>query len=393
MLHRFVIARAIALLSVLALTIGPAPAAERTPYKINVILPLTGPLAFIGQTDHHSLEIFQDFTNKQGGIRGRPLQLVFADDQGSPQLSVQIASQILASKPAPAVVLGTASAGVCSAIEPLFQNSKTLAWCFSPTFYPPMGGYVYPTAPGSKDLMRVQVRYMKEHGIKRVAMLLTNDVSGKLGEGDLKDVLKEPGYEAVTLVADEVFGSSDVGVGAQLAKIKAANPDALMIWTSGPALGTALTGVRDTGLDGLPIFAASSGMIWSQITGLTSVIPKALYFTGHPVDQGRNAAATRKLKEYRDAMNAAHVHIDGVTGITWDGASIVVDALRAIGPEATADQLRSWIASQKAYPGIYGIYNYTADMHGLGLDDSLIVRWDPQKQTWVAASKFGGLPL
>ena len=115
------------------------------------------------------------------------------------------------------------------------------------------------------------------------------------------------------------------------------------------------------------------------------MIPKTLYFTGHPVDQGRNAAATRKLKDYHDAMNAAHVHIDGVTGIVWDGASIVVDALRAIGPGG--------IAGQKNYPGIYGIYNYTADMHGLGLDDSLIVRWDPQKQTWVAASKFGGVPL
>ena len=390
MLHRSV-ARLIAMLGALALTVGLASAADTSPYTINVILPLTGPLAFIGQTDHRSLQIFQDFTNKHGGIRGRPLQFVFADDQGIPQLSVQLASQILASKPA--VVLGTASAGVCSASEPLFQSAKVLDWCFSPTFYPPMGGYVYPTAPGSTDLMRIQVRYMKEHGIKRVAILLTNDVSGRLGEGDLKTVRKEPGYDAVALVADEVFGPSDVGVGAQLATIKAANPDAIMVWTSGPSLGTALTGIRDTGLDRLPIFAASSGMIWSQITGLASVIPKALYFTGHPVDQGRSPAATQKLKEYIDAMNAAHVHIDGVTGNAWDGASIVVDALRAIGPQATSEQLRSWIARQKAWPGIYGLYNYTADMHGLGINDSLIVRWDPQKQTWVAASTFGGLPL
>jgi branched-chain amino acid transport system substrate-binding protein len=395
MLHRFVIVRAIALLGVLALTVGPAPAADTIPYKINVILPLTGPLAFIGQTDQHSLKIFQDLTNKQGGVRGRPLQFVFADDQGSPQLSVQIASQILASKPAPAVVLGTASAGVCSAIEPLFQNAKTLQWCFSPTFYPPMGGYVYPSTVGSKDLMRVQVRYMKERGMKRLAILSTTDVSGKLGESELKDVLKEPGYEAVTLAADEVFGSADVGVGAQLAKIKAANPDALMIWTSGPALGTALTGVRDTGLDNLPIFAASSAMIWSQITGLASVLPKTLYFVGFGwnSDHGRNAAATRKLKEFTNAMNAASVHVDGVTGIVWDDASVTIDALRAIGTDATSEQLRSWIASQKNYPGIAGIYNYTTDMHGLGIDDVLIVRWDAQKQTWLPASKFGGLPL
>jgi hypothetical protein len=75
--------------------------------------------------------------------------------------------------------------------------------------------------------------------------------------------------------------------------------------------------------------------------------------------------------------------------------AIVVDALRAIGPDATSEQLRAWIASQKTYPGISGLYNFTSttDMHGLGIDDLLIVRWDPQKQTWVPASKFGGTPL
>jgi branched-chain amino acid transport system substrate-binding protein len=377
----------------LAFSAGPVGAADTAPYVINVILPLTGPLAFVGTTDQRSLKIFEELVNKQGGIRGRPLQLVFSDDQGSPQNTVQLSSQILASKPA--VVFGSASAGLCTASAPLFQNAKTLDWCFSPTFYPPLGGYVYPSLVGSKDLMRTQVRFMREHGIKRLAILSTTDVSGRTGEAELNDVLKEPEYRAVTLVADEVFGASDVGVGAQLAKIKAATPDALMIWTSGPPLGTALTGVRDTGLDALPIFASSSAMIWSQITGLSSVLPKTLYFVGFGFnsDHGRNDAATRKLKAFDDAMAAAGVHIDGVTGFAWDGASIVVDALRAIGPDATSEQLRSWISKQNSYPGISGIYNFQTDMHGLGMNDVLVVRWDAQKQTWVPASKFGGLAL
>jgi branched-chain amino acid transport system substrate-binding protein len=284
---------------------------------------------------------------------------------------------------------------LCTASAPLFQNSKTLDWCFSPTFYPPLGGYVYPSMVGSKDLMRVQVRYMRNLGIKRLAILSTTDVSGRTGESELNDVLKEPEYRGVTLVADEVFGAADVGVGAQLAKIKAAAPDALMIWTSGPPLGTALTGIRDTGLDTLPIFASSSAMVYSQITGLAQVLPKTLYFVGFGFnsDHGRNAEATRKLKAFDLAMNAAGVRIDGVTGFVWDGASIVVDALRALGTDATSEQLRTWIANQKSYAGISGIYNFQTDMHGLGIDDVLVVRWDAQKQTWIPASKFGGLLL
>jgi branched-chain amino acid transport system substrate-binding protein len=393
MFRIFGITALVALLGSFASLTGPARAADTSPYVINVILPLTGPLAFVGTTDQHSLKIFESMVNKDGGIRGRPLQLVFSDDQGSPQNTVQLASQILASKPA--VVFGSASAGLCTASAPLFQSSKTLDWCFSPTFYPPLGGYVYPSMVGSKDLMRVQVRYMRNLGIKRLAILSTTDVSGRTGESELNEVLKEPEYRGVTLVADEVFGATDVGVGAQLAKIKAATPDALMIWTSGPSLGTALTGVRDTGLDVLPIFASSSAMVYSQITGLAQVLPKTLYFVGFGFnsDHGRNAEATRKLKAFDVAMTGAGVHIDGVTGFAWDGASIVVDALRALGTDATSEQLRTWIASQKNYAGISGIYNFQTDMHGLGIDDVLVVRWDAQKQTWVPASKFGGLLL
>jgi branched-chain amino acid transport system substrate-binding protein len=394
-MRRFLIARSIAVFALAASFVAAASAADAPPYTINVILPLTGPAAFVGQTDQKSLQTLQGLTNKEGGIRGRPLAFVFADDGSNPQTTVQLATQILAAKPA--VVLGSAPAGSCAAVAPLFQAAKTVAWCFSPTFYPPVGGYVYPSQTGSKDLMRIQVKYMRTHGIKRLALLSTTDVSGKTGESELNEIMKEPESSGVALVADEVFGPSDVGVGAQLAKIKAAQPDALMIWTAGAPLGTALTGVRDTGLDTLPIFAASSSMVYTQMLGLAPVLPKTIYFVGYGFnsDKGKNDVATRKLKAFDDAVTAAGMHIDGVTGMAWDGAAIVIDALRAVGPDATGEQLRSWIASQKNYAGISGIYNLNqkTDMHGLGIDDLLIVRWNAQKQTWVPASKFGGSPL
>jgi len=393
-MRRFLI-RSIAVFAFAASFAAPIGAAEAPPYTINVILPLTGPAAFIGQTNQKALQTLEALTNKQGGIRGRSLQLVFLDDGSNPQNTVQLTSQILEKKPA--VVLGSAPAGSCAAAAPLLQAAKTVAWCFSPTLYPPVGGYVYPSQTGSKDLMRIQVKYMRTHGLKRLALLSTTDVSGKTGETELNEIMKEPESSGVSLVADEVFGGSDVGVGAQLAKIKAAQPDTIMVWTAGAPLGTALTGIRDTGLDSLPIFAASSSMVYTQMLGLAPVLPKQIYFVGFGFnsEKGRNDAQSRKLKAFDEAVTAAGMHIDGVTGMAWDGAAIVIDALRAIGPDATGEQVRSWIASQKSYVGISGLYNLNQknDMHGLGIDDLLIVRWDAQKQTWVPASKFGGLPL
>jgi hypothetical protein len=175
----------------------------------------------------------------------------------------------------------------------------------------------------------------------RVALLSTTDVSGKTGQTELNEIIKEPESAGVALVADEVFGPSDVGVGAQLAKIKAAQPDAIMIRTSGAPLGTALTGARDTGLDSLPIFAASSSMVYTQMLGLQPSCRK-------PCTSSASASIPTRAQTTRQ-------------------------------PAA----------------GISGLYNLNQrnDMHGLGIDDLLIVRWDVQKQTSLPASKFGGDPL
>jgi branched-chain amino acid transport system substrate-binding protein len=110
----------------------------------------------------------------------------------------------------------------------------------------------------------------------------------------------------------------------------------------------------------LAVFSGSASMIWAQLNQLSSVIPKNLYFVGfgYNADQARSAEGERKLKQFRDGVTAAGMHVDGITGLSWDGAAIVIDALRAVGPDATSEQLRAWVASQRNYAGIAGLYNF-----------------------------------
>ena len=369
-----------------------AQAADQ-PYTINVVLPITGAGALLGTTEQKTLELLESQVNKTGGIKGRPLKFTFFDDQSSPQVDVQLANQIAAGKPA--VVIGSGISAMCASMQPVFEKAKILQWCTSPTFYPPVGGYVYASLVGSKELMTGQVRFMREKGYKRVAILATTDLTGKTGETELAEVLKQPENKGLTLVADEKFGVTDVSVSAQVAKIKATNPDALIVWTAGTPLGTALAGLRDGSFPDIPVFVSSANMIYAQITGLAAALPKTLYFQGFSYTAGvaRSPLALKRVKEFQSAIAGSYLHLDTIAGIAWDPGMIVVDALRAVGPDATAEQLRSWVASQKAYPGISGIYNFTNDMHGLGVDDMLVVKWDPAKAKWVTASKFGGSPL
>ena len=74
---------------------------------------------------------------------------------------------------------------------------------------------MYPSLSGSKDLMRIQVKFMREHGMKRLAILSTTDVSGRTGESELGEILKEPASAGVTLVADEVFCADRMSASAR----------------------------------------------------------------------------------------------------------------------------------------------------------------------------------
>jgi branched-chain amino acid transport system substrate-binding protein len=80
--------------------------------------------------------------------------------------------------------------------------------------------------------------------------------------------------------------------------------------------------------------------------------------------------------------------------LACDPALIIVDALKHLGPSATAQQLRDYILKQRSWIGVNGRYDFTTgDQRGLGQDGSAVDLWDPAKGTWVQVSRPGGAPI
>src|ERR1700720_3036626 len=180
--------RAIALAAcVLALGVFGARAAD--PYRIHVILPLTGGAAFLGKGEQQALQLFEKLVNQEGGINGQPLELVFHDDQTSPQTTVQIANGILAEKPA--VLLGSSIVAMCSAIAPLLKQGP-FDYCLSPGVHPAAGSYQYSTSTDTHALIEAQVRYFRLRGLTRIAFMSSTDASGQDAERGFDEVTKLP---------------------------------------------------------------------------------------------------------------------------------------------------------------------------------------------------------
>jgi branched-chain amino acid transport system substrate-binding protein len=80
--------------------------------------------------------------------------------------------------------------------------------------------------------------------------------------------------------------------------------------------------------------------------------------------------------------------------LAWDPAMIVIDTLRHLGANATAQQVRDHIASLKGYAGINGIYDFAKiPQRGLDVQAAVMTLWSPAHQTWELVSKPTGIPL
>jgi hypothetical protein len=56
------------------------------PIKIGFSVELTGPFAVVGKTGLLAFKIWEDEVNAEGGLLGRPVKLVYYDDQSNPSL-------------------------------------------------------------------------------------------------------------------------------------------------------------------------------------------------------------------------------------------------------------------------------------------------------------------
>ena len=380
---------AVAALSAASLLFGSTAMAADEPVTVPVILPLTGGGAFLGATQQKSLQTLEALVNKDGGIKGRPLKFNFLDDQTSPQVAKQLGSQAQSTSP---IVLGSSLSAMCKAIAPVYDTAGPVNYCLSPAIYPTPGSYVFSTSASTKDLVIATVRFFREKGWKKIAMLATTDASGQDGVDDLAAALKLPENSGVSLVGEERYNPSDVSVTAQVSKIKAAGPQAIILWAPGTPFATGLRALNEAGLD-IPVGTTSANQVSKQLEQYASFIPKQLYFPG--VTYAANKAQTPQVQKAQDtyfaAMKAAGVTTDVQTGMPWDAGLITVAALRKLGPTATGAQVRDYISGLTNFPGILGMYDFkTSPQRGANVNDVVMQLWQPAASNWTLVSSFGG---
>ncbi len=117
---------------------APRPAGAQAlsgEYKIGVLEPLTGPLAFEGKRHLEGYEIMRDMINERGGVMGK--KLVFAvGDATDPTAAASEANRLI-TREGVKIITGTYSSTLCGAASEAAARSNVIYWessCVDPRF-------------------------------------------------------------------------------------------------------------------------------------------------------------------------------------------------------------------------------------------------------------------
>jgi branched-chain amino acid transport system substrate-binding protein len=377
------------LITLLVLFAMAAPAQAADPMTIDVILPMTGPTAFFGKAQAQVLQIYENIVNGSWGIHGQPVHFDIHDDQSSPVVDVQIVQGLLPKSPT--VILGTSVAATAAAVVPLVPNGPVF-YSFSNGILPPAGSYVFSSGATLQRSVVALFVQLKALGYKRIAVLSATDASGQRNFEFTRDWFASSASRGVDQVSNEQFSPTDVSTAAQAAKIRASNPDVVVIWASGTAFGTALRDLVTTGLTTVPVATTPANANPDQLAQYANFLPKALIVQGLPYQGTATSPALKAAAdEYLGALKQAGLEPSAAHAYAWDPTKLVVGALRALPAGAKPAQLRAQLAGTHDVAGLLGMYDFRpGDQRGLGSAEFPFIRWVPERKDWVSFNSGPG---
>jgi branched-chain amino acid transport system substrate-binding protein len=357
--------------------------------KIGAFFALSGPAANIGTPTKLVAQMAVDKINKEGGIAGRPLELVIGDTESDPAKAAVIAKKFIFSDKVAAIIGPTSTAegmSVKKIVEeagvPIFMTVGGDPVIMGGNFGPYT--YVFKSPQRSSTAVRALYGYLKTKGLTKAALFTASDSFGKDGLGWLERLAPDFG---ITLAAKESFGPSDTDMTAQLTKIKNAAPQAIVVWTIGPVGSIVAKNKAQLGIT-IPLFQCHGlpDPKYVELAGKASEgdrmpATKLMLGSALPDTDPQKKVIVEFVRLYRDVYkHDKEFPINTHSGYAWDAVNIVANAMKKAGTDPKA--LRAAIEQTKGHVGVSGIYHLTAEDHN-GLDVGSMV------MVQVKDGKFG----
>ena len=332
------------------------------PYKVGAVFAITGPAAWLGEPERNSVKMLQEEINAQGGINGHPLDLVIEDTVGEETRAVLAVNKLI-NKDNVLAIVGPSRSGTTMAVIPIVDKAQVpLVSCASAQeIVTPVKKWVFKTAQNDSDGVIKIYEKMKEMNLSKVAIISSTDGYGMEGRKHLKRFAPEMG---ITVVADETYGPKDTDMTAQLTKVKGTDAQAVVNWSIVPGQTTVIKNRRQLVMTSQLFQSPGFGNIkYAQAAGDSAeglLFPalRLLMVDALPKDHPQKAILTKYKKDYESKFKS---DVTTFGGHAYDALSLVVAALKAVGPDRA--KIRDHIENTKNFVGTGGVFNYSPEDH------------------------------
>lgn len=369
---------------------APIQAAAQEVYKIGAIFSITGPGSSLGIPERDTALMLEGEINAKGGIKGpdgktRPLKIVIYDDASDETKAVLAAKKLIDEDKVTAIV-GTTLSGTSLAILDTVQKAEVpLVSCAAAIkIVEPVAErkWVFKTPQSDFLIVGVLVDYFKAKGFEKIGWLNVDYAFGQLGWIEFEKAMQKAGLQ---IVANEKFGQKDVDMTAQLTRVKAANPQAVVVWSIPPSASIATKNYADLGIKA-PLFQSHGvgNKMYIQLAGPGAngvVFPAGkLLVAEHLSDNDPQKAV---LLAYAKDFEAKYGSRNTFGGHAWDAIKLVAGAMERAGTDRA--KVRAAIETTRNFVGITGVFDFSPSDHN-GLDRRAVTmiqivdgQWRPAK--------------
>jgi branched-chain amino acid transport system substrate-binding protein len=327
--------------------------------------------------------------NAKGGVRGpdgkaHPLKIVIYDDASDETKAVLAAKKLIEEDRVTAIV-GPTLSGTSLAILDTVQKAQVplVSAAAASKIVEPASErkWVFKTPQSDALIVGALVDHLKAKNLTKVGWLNVDYAFGQLGWIEFEKAAKAAN---LTVVANEKFGQKDVDMTPQLTRVKAANPQAVIVWSIPPSASIATKNYADLGLKA-PLFQSHGvgnkkfiELAGPAANGVVFPVGKLLVAEQLPDSDPQKGV----LLAYARDFEAKYGPRNTFGGHAWDAVKLVVAAMEKTGTDRA--RLRTAIESTRNFVGITGVFDFSPSDHN-GLDRRAVVLTEIADGQWRLA--------
>ena len=342
--------------------------------RVGVYGDTTGATSSFGQSTKNGIELAFEEINAAGGVNGKKLEMLFEDDQGTPEKAKTVISKLI-NQDKVVAVLGEVASSNSLAAAPVAQEAKVPM--ITPSSTNPkvteVGDYISRVCFIDPFQGAVMAKFAA-NTLKAKTAAILGDNSSDYSKGLTQFFEQEFTKLGGKIITKQTYAQKDQDFKAQLTQMRDQKPDVIYIPGYYGEVAIIAKQARELGMD-QPLMGGD-GWDSPELWKLGGDAMKNSYISNHYSADNPASEIQNFVKAYTAKFKVAP---DSLAALAYDSAKVLADAIKRAGGTDSV-KLKEAINATKEFPGVTG--KITLDASRNAVKPAVVLSLNP------GASKF-----